>query len=146
MTASLGGWYIQGGTGIRETWEERWTRAMLACDAAQAPFLVLDPLAAEGFIRRGLGDKAALREWLADASRTQARVYWDNQELQTVVRWQALAGVEPYASRLKAAPDELVRTFEPDAIEIAVVGGETQPSWRVFGSVLTVTESVDDWR
>jgi hypothetical protein len=146
VTAVLGGWYIQAGTGVRETWSERFTRAMLACDPAMAPFVVLDPLAAQGFVRRGFTDKQSLREWLADATRGPAREYWDNQMLQSVARAWAVAGVEPYAGRLKAAPDELIRAFEPEQISIAVVGGETQPLWRMVGGVQAVTEAIDEWR
>ena len=63
-----------------------------------APFVVLDPLAAQGFVRRGFTDKQSLREWLADATRGPAREYWDNQMLQSVARAWAVAGVEPYAA------------------------------------------------
>ena len=34
----------------------------------------------------------------------------------------AVAGVEPYASRLTAQPDELIQLFEPENIELVVVG------------------------
>jgi hypothetical protein len=146
VTAVLGGWYIQAGTGVRETWSERFTRAMLACDPAMAPFVVLDPLAAQGFVRRGFTDKQSLREWLADATRGPAREYWDNQMLQSVARAWAVAGVEPYAGRLQAAPGDLIRAFEPEQINIAVVGGETQPLWRMVGGVQAVTGAIDEWR
>jgi len=43
--------------------------------------------------------------------------------VQTLLRSLAVAGVEPYASRLKAAPDEIVQMFEPQEINIAVTGG-----------------------
>ena len=36
------------------------------------------------------------------------------------MRPRAVAGVEPFASRLKAAPDELIRIFEPADIHIVV--------------------------
>jgi hypothetical protein len=146
VTAVLGGWNIEAGTGVRETWRERFTRAMLACDPSLPPFVVLDPLAAQGFVRRGFGDKQSLREWLADATRGPAREYWDNQMLQSVARAWGVAGVEPYASRLQAGPNELIRAFEPEQINIAVVGGETQPLWRIIGGVQTATEAVDEWR
>ena len=45
----------------------------------------------------------------------------------------AVAGVEPYASRLKAKPDELVQLFVPDDIKIVVTGGETQGAFKMFG-------------
>jgi hypothetical protein len=36
--------------------------------------------------------------------------------VRALLRPLAVAGVEPYASRLKAAPDEIVQRFEPQEI------------------------------
>ena len=59
----------------------------------------------------------------------------------------AVAGVEPFASKLKARPDEHVSMFEPGEINIVVVGGETQGAWRMIGgSYRDATVSVDAWR
>ena len=44
----------------------------------------------------------------------------------------AVAGVEPYATRLKAAPDELISIFAPEDIKIVVTGGETQGAFKMF--------------
>ena len=46
------------------------------------------------------------------------------------MRPRAVAGVEPYASRLKAGPDEMIKIFEPSEINIVVAGGETQGRGR----------------
>ena len=51
----------------------------------------------------------------------------------TLIRPLAVAGIEPYASRLKAAPDELISIFTPDDIKIVVTGGETQAAFKMFG-------------
>ena len=75
-----------------------------------------------------------------------AREYWDNQWVQPLIRPLAVAGVEPHASKLKAAPDELIRIFEPKDISIAVAGGETQGAWRMFGGRHTKSVSIDAWR
>ena len=67
--------------------------------------------------------------------------------MQTLMRPQAVAGVEPYASRLKAEPDELVQMFQPADINIVVAGGETQGAWKMFAGALRGSiVSVDDWR
>ncbi len=60
----------------------------------------------------------------------------------------AVAGVEPFATKLKAAPDELIRMFEPEEINIVVTGGETQGAWKMFsgGYRGKATVSVDAWR
>jgi hypothetical protein len=42
----------------------------------------------------------------------------------------AVDGVEPFASKLKAKPDEMMKLFEPGDISIVVAGGETQRAWR----------------
>ena len=57
-----------------------------------------------------------------------------------------LFGEEPYASKLKAAPDELVRMFKPDEIHVVVVGGEANGYWRIMGCTYQKTVSVDEWR
>ena len=60
----------------------------------------------------------------------------------------AVAGVEPFASKLKAKPDEMVKLFEPADISIVVAGGETQGAWRMIGGAYRnkATVSVDTWR
>ena len=54
--------------------------------------------------------------------------------------------IEPYASRLRAAPDEVIRIFEPSEINIVVAGGETQGAWRMMSGALRATASIDAWR
>ena len=64
------------------------------------------------------------------------------------VRPLAVAGVEPYATRLKAKPDELIQMYLPEEIHVVVAGGETQGAWKMFGGSLrkNATVSVDAWR
>ncbi len=143
----LGGWYTIFGTGLRdETWRETLRRSLHGCDASLGPALILDPLVADSLARRGFETKAQLIDLLAEESRMPAREYWDNQWNQTIARPRAVAGIEPFASHLRAAPDELVQAYQPDNIHILVVGGETTPTWRLtaawFGGIL----SVDEWR
>ena len=80
------------------------------------------------------------------AARLSAREYWDNQWIQTLLRPLAVAGVEPHAGRLKAAPDGMIRIYEPGDISIAVAGGETQGAWRMFGGWHMKSVSIDKWR
>ena len=103
--------------------------------AAQAPFTL--------YVWRQL---APAIDWLAENARLPAREYWDDQWVQTLLRPLAVAGVEPYASRLKAAPDEIVQMFEPQEINIAVTGGEAQGAWKMFGARYEGTVSIDVWR
>jgi hypothetical protein len=150
VTTFMGGWYTIFGTGVRGVWQEDFRRALSACEPLLTPIVVLDPLVAKSFVQRGFDSKADLRARLAELATMTAREYWDNQHSQTLLRPLAEAGVEPYASRLAVPPDEQIQVFLPDNIEVVVVGGETQPTWRIVAGepnrrTLT-TVSVDDWR
>jgi len=142
----FGGRYTLAGFGPRETWREEFRRVFAACEQHLAPLLVLDPIAARGFVELGFDNKEKLAEWLSDNGRLSAREYWDNQWVQTLFRSLAVAGVEPYAAKYKAKPDELIRVYEPSQISIAVAGGETQGAWRMFGGRYVKSVSVDAWR
>jgi hypothetical protein len=137
--------YTQEGYGPRDTWQEKMRRC-LSAGAHFPPLLVLDPIVARLFKERGIATKQALIEWMAENGRLPAREYWDDQWVQTLRYPLAVAGVEPFASRLKAKPDELVHMFEAKEINVAVVGGETQGAWKMFGARCQGTVSVDAWR
>ena len=77
--------------------------------------------------------KQSLIKWCAENAKLTARDYWDDQWAQTLILPHAVAGIEPYASRLKAAPDELINIFLPEEIKIVVTGGETQAAFKMFG-------------
>jgi hypothetical protein len=126
----FGGWYTQSGYGPRETWKEKFIRCLTA-DHFSPPMIVMDPLVARGFHDLGF-TKRSLIEWCAENAQLPARDYWDDQWVTTLNRPLAVAGIEPYASRLKAAPDEPVRLYTPDNIKIIVTGGETQAAFKIF--------------
>jgi hypothetical protein len=147
VSVFFGGWYTQAGYGPRETWKEKFVRCLTAAEHNNPPLIVLDPIAARGFAEIGFYSKQKLIDWCAENARMPAREYWDNQWIQTLVRPFAVAGVEPYASRLKAAPDEVISIFRPEDINIVVAGGETQGAWKMFGgSLRNAVISVDAWR
>jgi hypothetical protein len=150
VTVFMGGWYTLFGAGPREAWEQTFQRALLACEPLLTPIFVLDPLVAKAFAQRGFATKRELVERLASLTMIPAGEYWDNLWSQTLVRPLAEAGVEPFASRLRAAPDEPIQMFLPENIEVVVVGGETQPTWRLIAGQPNrrplTTVSVDDWR
>ena len=145
VTVFVGGRYIQEGFGPRDTWEDKMRRC-LSATAFLPPFLVLDPIVAQLFAARGITTKQQLIDWCAENARLPAREYWDDQWVQTLIRPRAVAGVEPYASRLKAAPDEIIQMYEAEDINVAVVGGGTQGAWKMFGASHVKTISVDEWR
>ena len=130
----FGGWHTQSGYGPRATWKEKFLRCLTA-DHFLPPLIVMDPLVARGFQALGI-DKRALIEWCAENAQLPARDYWDDQWVTTFYRPLAAAGVEPYASRARAAPDELVKLYTPDAINVIVTGGETQAAFKIFAGRL----------
>jgi hypothetical protein len=109
---------------------------------------VLDPIVARLFVDLGFDTKEKLSEWCAENAQMPARDYWDDQWVQTLIHPLAVAGVEPFATRLKAKPDEMVKLFEPSDISIVVAGGETQGAWKMIGGAYrgNATVSVDAWR
>jgi hypothetical protein len=137
--------YVQEGYGPRATWQEKMRRCLCA-GAHFPPLLVMDPIVARLFVERGMDTKQKLIDWCAANAQLPAREYWDDQWVQTLLRPLAVAGVEPYAGRLNAKPDEIVQMFEPSEINIAVAGGEAQGAWKMFGARYERTISIDAWR
>ena len=137
--------YMQEGYGPRDTWQEK-MRLCLAAGAHFPPLLVLDPIVARLFAARGITTKQQLIDWCAENARLPAREYWDDMWVQTRTLPLAVAGVEPFATRLKAKPDEIVQMFEPKEINVVVVGGETQGAWKMIGARFVRTLSIDAWR
>jgi hypothetical protein len=142
----FGGRYMLAGFGPRETWREEFRRAFAGCEQHLAPLFVMDPLCARGFVDLGFDTRAKLQTWFSENGRMSAREYWDNEWVQTLLRPLAVAGVEPYAAKWQAKPDEQIRLFEPEEISIAVAGGETQPAWRMYGGRYMKSVRIDEWR
>jgi hypothetical protein len=134
--------------GVREKhWREHVRNMLRGMDPHIPPTLLLDPITARQFIDRGgFTTKDALIDWLCDNARMPAREYWDYQLVQNYLYPLATFGEEPWASKLRAAPDELVPMYRREDIHVVVVGGETNPYWRIMGCTYVKTVSVDDWR
>jgi hypothetical protein len=148
VTVFLGGWYTQSGYGPRDTWEQRFRHCLAACEPYSPPIILLDPSAARGFVERGLKTKQQVIDWCAENARVTAQEYWDDPWTQTLIKPHAVAGVEPWASMLKAAPDEMVRKYRAQDISVVVLGGETQSAWKMVGGnfARAKTVRIDDWR
>ncbi len=134
--------------GLREQhWREHVRNMLRGLDPHCPPTFVLDPITARQFIDRGGFDtKEKLIEWIYENARMPAGEYWDYQLIQNYIYPRATYGEEPWASLLKAAPDELIPMFRPEDIHVVVVGGETNGYWRIIGCTYSKTVSVDDWR
>ncbi len=134
--------------GLRERhWRTHVQHLVRGMDPHTPPVLLLDPLAARQFVERGgFTEKRALGDWLHATATMRAEEYWDYQLIQNYVYPRATAGEEPYASKLRAAPDELIPMFRREDIHVVVVGGETNAYWRIMGANYQKTVSVDEWR
>jgi hypothetical protein len=134
--------------GLREKYWKEHVRDMLAgIDGNSAPCLLLDPLTARQFIDRGGFDrKDKLIRFIHETAEMPAGRYWDLQLVQNYVYPWATFGKEPMATWLKAAPDELIRIFPENEINVVVVGGETNAYWRIMGAKYRKTVSIDEWR
>jgi len=134
--------------GLREAhWQDHVRNMLRGMDPHESPTFVLDPITARLFIDRGgLDTKEKLIDWIYDNALMAAGEYWDYQLIQNYVYPRATFGEEPYASMLKAAPDELIHMYTKDEIHVVVVGGETNGYWRIFGGNYGKTVSVDEWR
>ena len=134
--------------GVREKfWREHVRHMLQGMDAHSEPTLLLDPITARQFIDRGGFDtKEKLIQWIYDNALMRAEEYWDYQLIQNYIYPRATFGEEPYASKLKAAPDEMIHMFKPDEIDVVVVGGETNGYWRIMDCRHHKTVSIDAWR
>jgi hypothetical protein len=134
--------------GLRERyWKEHVRNLLRGMDPHNSPVLLLDPITARQFIDRGdFRTKDQLIDWLQQEATMPAGEYWDYQLIQNYVYPRATYGEEPYASKLKAAPDEMIPMFRREEIHVVVVGGETNGYWRIMGAGYNRTASVDAWR
>lgn len=134
--------------GLREKhWREHIRNMLRGMDPQSPPTLLLDPITARQCLDRGgFHAKSDLIAWLYDNARMPASEYWDYQLIQNYVYPRATFGEEPWATKLKAAPDELIPMFRPEDIHVVVVGGETNGYWRIMGCTYQQTVSVDAWR
>jgi hypothetical protein len=134
--------------GLREKhWREHVRHLLRGIDPHGPPTLLLDPIAARQFVDRGgFTKKDALIDWICDTARMRASEYWDYQLIQNYVYPRATFGEEPWATKLRAAPEEEISMFRREDIHVIVVGGETNGYWRIMGCNYQKTEAVDPWR
>lgn len=134
--------------GLREKhWRDHVQYLLRGLNPHTPPTFILDPIVARQFVERGGFDtKEKLIRWIHDHATIPAAIYWDDQLIQNYIHPRALKGEEPYASKLKAAADELIAMYRLDEIEIVVVGGETNGYWRVMGCNYDKSVSIDEWR
>ncbi|HTU11555.1 MAG TPA: UGSC family (seleno)protein [Allosphingosinicella sp.] len=134
--------------GLREKYWREHVRDMLAgVDLVAAPTLLLDPIAARQFVERGdFRSKEQLVDFIHETATMPAGRYWDLQLVQNYIYPEATRGEPSLASRLEAGEDEPIRTFLKEAINVVVVGGETNGYWQIMGASHIATVGIDAWR
>ncbi len=133
--------------GLREAhWQAHVQHMLRGMDPLSPPTLLLDPIAAQQFVERGLTTKEQLIKWVFENANLPAKEYWDYQLVQNYIYPRATFGDEPWATRLRARPDETIPMFRLEDIHVVVVGGETNGYWRIMGGSYQKTVSVDAWR
>ena len=151
--------YVWGNSwteGLRDTWEEKLIDMMRGQDQFLGATLVLDPIAAQEFYDRGFDTQQKLIDWIHENVKIPARRYWDSYTARTFTREAAELGEEPFATYMRAAPDEMLPVFEPHQIHVLVVGGSSNGQWSSFnGEPLEMRfrrptdrhiVSIDEWR
>ncbi len=134
--------------GVREKhWRDHVRHMLIGNDPDFPPTVLLDPVAARQFIEiAGLQTKQDIRDWMYDNALMRASEYWDYQHCSISKYPRAIAGEEPWASRLKAGPDDMIRIFDRDEIQVVVVGGNANAYWRMIGGGYSGSFSADAWR
>jgi hypothetical protein len=133
--------------GVRPTWREKLLDMLGAQDPFGGVVLLIDPSAARLMAEReGFATKESLADWIVENATKRAGQWWDHFTTELFVRPLADQGIEPWATRAQAHPDERFRTLEPGTVEIVVVGGETNNAFAVASGRYSKTISVDDWR
>ncbi|HEV7803594.1 MAG TPA: UGSC family (seleno)protein [Burkholderiales bacterium] len=131
----------------RAHWREQVRNMMRGMDPNESPTFLLDPIAARLFQDiGGLRTKKELIDWVCENACMPAGEYWDYQLVQNYLLPRATFGEEPLASKLRAAPDQMVPLWTPEQVNVIVVGGETNGYWRIAGARLAGSACVDDWR
>jgi hypothetical protein len=110
--------------------------------------VVMDPLVARNLKdNEGFTTKQDYSRWLSQNITMPAGRYWNTDHIDTLVTSRALQGVEPFASWKRVPDDELIAPFyDPDQINLVVVGGETSPLWKVSDYRHALSVSIDKWR
>jgi hypothetical protein len=135
--------------GLREKhWQQHVQNLLGGIDPHSAPTFVLDPITARLFVSKaGFRRKEDLIDWAYEHATLPASEYWDYQLVVNYHLPRALNGADPfYVMQHRAAPDQMIPMFKKDAIQVVVVGGETNGYWRIFGGSYARSVSVDDWR
>ncbi len=110
--------------------------------------IVMDPSIAKNLKENdGYKTKQDYSKWLSKNIKMPAERYWGFDHVDWMVTPMAMQGIEPFATFKKAKPDELIAPyFDPERINLVVVGGETNPLWKYSEYGYFGSESIDKWK
>jgi hypothetical protein len=110
--------------------------------------IIMDPLVARNLKENeGFATRQDFSRWISQNAKIPAERYWKTDYIDMLVAPQAYKGIEPFASWKKVPDDELIaHYYNPDNINILVVGGETSPLWKTTDFGYNGSASVDRWR
>ncbi len=110
--------------------------------------IIIDPLVAKNLKENeGFATREDYSRWISRNVKMPAGRYWNADHIDMLVASRASQGVEPYASWKKVPDDELIAPFyDPERINIVVVGGETSPLWKTSDYNHVISVSIDKWR
>jgi hypothetical protein len=113
-----------------------------------AATIIVDPLVARNLKENeGFATKQDYSQWISLNVKMPAGQYWKADHIDMLAASRASQGVEPFASWKRAPDDELIAPFyDPERINIVVVGGETSPLWKTSDYNHVISVSVDKWR
>jgi hypothetical protein len=137
-----------GAAGCRRPAQEEMLVIMQAFPCLRGALtLVMDPLAARHLKEQGFDDPKQLAQYLSQNFKMTNGQFWGSDVVYSLVEPNARNGVEPYASWLKLPKDAVIAPYiSPEAINVVVVGGETQAMWLTTDMWHTKTMPIDKWR
>jgi hypothetical protein len=109
--------------------------------------LVMDPLVANHLQEQGFDTPEQLSEYLSQNFKMTAGQFFESDVNYSLVEPSGRAGVEPFATWLKLPRETMIAPYtHPEAINVVVVGGETQALWLTTDFWYSKSMSVDRWR
>ena len=140
---------------LRAYWQEKLVAMISGLEPGMGCTLVLDPIVAREFVETGFDTKEKIAQWIHENARSRSAATGTTYDAQPDPRG-GRGGGRAVRELLDAPPDELIPVFEPDRINIVVVGGSSNAQWSAFqGATLepryrssgaSPTVSIDRWR
>jgi hypothetical protein len=145
------GWAVINSTGAaahRTLTEELNLELAVIPPLNSAATIIMDPTVARNLKENeGFRTKEEYCHYLSQNIKMPAGRYWQTDYIDMLVASEAYKGIEPYASWKKLPDDALIAPyFNPERINLIVVGGETSPLWKASDYNHMESVSIDKWR